>query len=191
MHIRAAAALAAALATAADGQRSCKAPAPPAPAPPPRPGGHDPEYYSNHLPLAPGIVLHATLHPVLLAVELLLQVTVPEGEAVGWLGLGVSPTGNMTAGSFMVGWGSPTMTKGCVEASSLPVGAHEGAPTGPAGFTMVDKAYAVADGYAWLQLARPLHDSLPGHASIGTSGTLRLMVAAGSKAPSSCGRLNH
>ena len=110
-RLHAAAAALALAATAAQAQKSCKAPAPPPPAPPPRPGGHDPEYYGNHLPLAPGITLHATLHPVLLGVELLLQVAAPKGgQSLGWLGLGLSPTGNMTAGSFMMGWNSPTRT---------------------------------------------------------------------------------
>ena len=44
---------------------SCKAPAPAPPAPPPGAGTHDPEYYAHHLAIAPGVTLHATLHPIL------------------------------------------------------------------------------------------------------------------------------
>lgn len=179
------------LATAAAPHRNCKAPAPP-PAPPPQPPhtphGHDPEYYSNHVPLAPGVTLHANIHPLLHSVELLLQANAPPGaKDIAWLGLGLSPDGRMSAGSFMVGWGGPhAEPRGCVKATSLPVGAAESAPNGPAGFPIEDTGWAFYDGAAWLQVSRPWHDNLPGHTSITATGSLHVMYAAGSKAPTSC-----
>lgn len=179
------------LAVAAAPHRNCKAPAPP-PAPPPlpphRPSGHDPEYYANHLPLGPGVTLHANIHPLLKNVEILLQADSPPGaKPIAWLGLGVSPDGKMSAGSFMIGMGGTDVEQqGCVKVSSLPVDAREGAPNGPAGFPIEDAGWAFYDGAAWLQLSRPFHDNLPGHASISATGSLHLMYAAGSTAPTSC-----
>lgn len=181
------------LAAAAATPRNCKAPAPPpAPAPGPHPphppGGHDPEYYSNHVPLGPGVTLHANVHPLLRSVELLLQANLPTGaREIAWLGLGLSPDGKMSAGSFMVGWGGRDMEQhGCVKATSLPVGATESAPNGPAGFPIEDVGWAFYDGAAWLQVSRPWHDNLPGHTSITATGSLHVMYAAGSKAPNGC-----
>ena len=134
------------------------------------------------------MTLHATLHPVLRKAELLLQAQVPAGKSIGWLGMGLSADGNMGGGSFMMGWGAPVGSKqqGCVVASSLPIGASEAAPTGPAGFLMHDTGFFVYDGYAFLELERPLHDNLAGHISIPLTGPLHVMYAAGSTAPSSC-----
>ena len=172
-------------------RQTCRRPAPPPPpgpappAPGPRPGGHDPSYYATHTTLAPGITMHATMHPLLRDVEILLQAKIPAGKTVAWLGLGISPNGTMAAGSFMVGWNSPDPEKeGCVVATSLGAHAPSGAPTGPAGFAISDTAFAVYDGYALLQVRRPLHDTLPGHSSIARK--MHVLWAAGSKAPHSC-----
>ena len=64
---------------------------------------------------------------------MLLQAKVPAGKTLGWLGLGVSPNGAMSAGSFMVGWAASAGAhqEGCVVATSLGVDAPEAAPTGP------------------------------------------------------------
>jgi hypothetical protein len=175
-------------------QKSCRAPAPspgppgPSPPPGPRPKGHDPDYYESHIPLAPGVTLHATLHPLMKTAELLLQAEVPAGKTINWLGLGVSPDGKMGGGSFMMGWGAPagSAQEGCVVASTLPVGGASGAPTGPASFPMTHTGFAVYEGYAFLQVERPLRDNDIGHSSIPLSGPLHVLYAAGSTAPTSC-----
>jgi hypothetical protein len=174
---------------------SCKRPAPPpgpgppAPAPPaPHP---DPESYASHVVLGAGVTLYYTVNEPKAGdagrdptISFLLHVgpskeaaDEPGGRPIAWLGLGLSPTGAMKDGSFVIGY------SGCVRVTSLSGAQSDRPPNGPAGFAATQASFSRDDDGAWLAFTRPLRDRLPGHVSIDGETTLNFLYAASSSAP--------
>jgi hypothetical protein len=166
---------------------SCKRPAPPpAPPPPSPPGPHpSPAGYKSKEILAGGVTLYYSVNgkgraatiSFLLHLEPAAAAEAVDGGTIGWLGLGLSPTGAMKDGSFVIGY------DGCVRATSLSGSQTDRPPNGKAGFHITKTAFSRDNGGAWLAFERGLSDSLPGHSSIDRESTLHFLYAAGATAP--------
>ena len=106
-----------------------------------------------------------------------LENTAADNKTIGWLALGLSPTGAMKDGSFVIGYA------GCVRVTSLSGAQTDRPPNGKAGFDVTGASFSRDDSGAWLAFERGLQDSLPGHVSIDGESTLNFLYAAGSTAP--------
>ena len=172
---------------------SCKRPAPPpgppGPHPPPGPpGSHpNPAGYKSKVELAIGVMLYYNVNmleksaspTISFLLNLKQEATAATSKTIGWLALGLSPTGAMKDGSFVFGY------DGCVRVTSLSGPQTDRPPNGKAGFDISGESFSRDGDGAWLAFERGLKDSLPGHISIDGESTLNFLYAAGTTAPDS------
>eukprot|EP01052_Picozoa_sp_SAG31_P017276 SAG31_NODE_1175_length_9536_cov_20.263113_1_plen_399_part_10 len=163
---------------------TCKRPAPPpSPAPPPTPPGPHPhpipKDYHSKVVLATGVILFYNVNEGgrETTISFLLHLASAVSNKVGWLGLGLSPTGAMKDGSFVIGY------EGCVRVTSLSGSETDRPPNGKPGFAITNASFSRDDHGTWLAFERGLADSLPGHVTIDRESNLHFLYAAGTTAP--------